>query len=325
MAMNAGRGPRPTEQSYASDRPRQARATPVLLLVASALITAASCARSAPETLPRGADRAAVARALLTVLAADSLQGRRTGTPGSARAARFIAATLERYGIKPAGDSAYFQRVPTARDVNVIGIVPGADPVLRNQAIVVGAHFDHLGVGRPIGNDSIYNGADDDGSGVVAVLGVARALAAGPPPKRTVVLLLTTGEEVGLLGTRWYLEHPVVPLDRTVADLQIEMIGRPDPLVGAHGIPVVADPRPEQRFFERSDNIAFAWRGIPAHTISSYGMHPEYHTPSDEVSRIDFNHMAQVINATIHAVRLLADGAAVEWKPGGSPEKAAAK
>jgi Zn-dependent M28 family amino/carboxypeptidase len=241
--------------------------------------------------------------------------------------------------VQPAGDSGYFQRVPTARDVNVVGIIPGSDPARRDSAVVIGAHFDHLGVGRPINGDSIYNGADDDGSGVVAVLGVARALAAGPAPKRTVVILLTTGEEVGLLGTRWYIDHPVVPLDRTVADLQVEMIGRPDSMAGgtgrawltgyerstlgdslaAAGIPIIPDPRPAQRFFERSDNIAFAWRGIPAHTLSSYGMHREYHTPFDEVSRIDFNHLAQVIDATTRAARVLADGAAPEWKAGGKP------
>jgi Zn-dependent M28 family amino/carboxypeptidase len=303
------------------------------------LAIVSACAGRAQSAPPPGADRAAEARALLTVLAADSLEGRRTGTEGSARAARFLAATLKRYGVQPAGDNGYFQRVPPARDVNVVGIIPGSDPARRDSAVVVGAHFDHLGVGRPINGDSIYNGADDDGSGVVAVLGVARALAAGPPPKRTVIILLTTGEEVGLLGTRWYIDHPVVPLDRTVADLQVEMIGRPDSLAGgsgrawltgyerstlgdslaAAGIPIVPDPRPSQRFFERSDNIAFAWRGIPAHTLSSFGMHPEYHTPFDEVARIDFNHVAHVIDATIRAVRLLADGAAPEWKPGGKP------
>jgi hypothetical protein len=336
MLMRVGRGLRRRLQDYARGGPGQAGWIGGGIAVAAAF---AACAAHRDPAPPPGADRASEARALLTVIAADSLEGRRTGTPGSERAARFIAATLKRYGVRPAGDSAYFQRVPTARDVNVVGIIPGADPKGADSAVVIGAHFDHLGVGRPVNGDSIYNGADDDGSGVVAVLGVARALAAGPQPRRSVVVLLTTGEEVGLLGTRWYLEHPVVPLARTVADLQVEMIGRPDSLAGgpgrawltgferstlgdslaAAGIPIIPDPRPAQHFFERSDNIAFAWRGIPAHTLSSYGLHPEYHTPSDEVSRIDFNHLAQVIDATIRATRILADGAAPEWKPGGQP------
>jgi Zn-dependent M28 family amino/carboxypeptidase len=156
-----------------------------------------------------------------------------------------------------------------------------------------------------------------------------------------VILLLSTGEEMGLLGTRWYLEHPAVPLDRTVANLQIEMIARPDSLAGGSGrgwltgyerstmgdmlrdagSPIVPDPRPDQRFFERSDNIAFALRGIPAHTLSSYGLHDDYHRPTDEAGVVDFAHMTQVIQAAVGAVRLLADGDTPQWHPGGRPER----
>jgi acetylornithine deacetylase/succinyl-diaminopimelate desuccinylase-like protein len=157
------------------------------------------------------------------------MEGRATATAGSARAARFIANQLRSYGVAPAGDSAYYQRVPltvglpgpggrrrlTLRetvpsdtvpmerrttDVNVVGMIAGSDPSLRDEVIVVGAHFDHLGVGRVIDSDSIYNGADDDASGVVATLEIARALAQGPPPRRTVIFVLSTGEETGLLG-----------------------------------------------------------------------------------------------------------------------------
>jgi Zn-dependent M28 family amino/carboxypeptidase len=188
--------------------------------------------------------------------------------------------------------------------------------------------------------DSINNGADDDASGVVTVLEVARMLASSPQrPRRTIVFLLTTGEERGLLGTRWYIEHPVRPLERTVANLEIEMIGRPDSLAGGagkawltgydrstmgrmlrdNGIPLVADPRPAEQFFERSDNIAFARRGIPAHTISSFNMHSDYHRVTDEARLVDGTHMAAVINATARAARLLADGPAPQWVPGGQP------
>jgi len=133
--------------------------------------------------------------------------------------------------------------------------------------------------------------------------------------------------------------HPVVPLAHTVADLQIEMIGRPDPLVGGVGIswltgyerstmgdmikkaglPIAPDPRPVQRFFERSDNIAFARHGVPAHTLSSFGMHTDYHAPTDEVAKIDFRHMARVVDAAARLVRLLADEPKPEWHPGGRP------
>ena len=187
--------------------------------------------------------------------------------------------------------------------------------------------------------DSVFNGADDDASGVIAVIEIARRIAAGPRPKRTIIFAATTGEEVGLLGTRWYIEHPVVPNAALQANLEIEMIGRPDSLAGgkgrgwltgferstmgemfaANGLPIVPDRRPEQSFFARSDNIAFARMGIPAHTLSSFNMHTDYHQLSDDVRAVDFEHMATVIDAAVKAVELLANGTAPSWKPGGKP------
>ncbi|HTO72951.1 MAG TPA: M20/M25/M40 family metallo-hydrolase [Gemmatimonadales bacterium] len=308
-------------------------------------------------------------RAELSALADDSMQGRATASVGSLRAARYLSDRFTAFGLVAMGDSGYLQRVPLARAArgpgqpallrlldsltsrvpsesqrvygyNVVGVVKGSDPALREQVVLVDAHYDHLGIGKPVAGDSIYNGADDDGSGVVAVLEIARALAQGPAPKRTVIFLATTGEEVGLLGTRWYIAHPVVPLEKMVANMEIEMIGRPDSLAGgpgkgwltgfdrssmgpsfkAAGLPIVADPRPDQQFFERSDNIAFARRGIPAHTLSSYNMHTDYHEPSDDVSRVDFAHMTRLIQAGVAAVRILADGPAPTWNPGGQPK-----
>jgi Zn-dependent M28 family amino/carboxypeptidase len=211
--------------------------------------------------------------------------------------------------------------------------------VLREEVVIVGAHFDHLGVGRPVGGDSVYNGADDDASGVVATLGIAGALMEGPAPKRTILFAAFTGEEMGLLGTRWYIARPTYPIERTVANLQIEMIGRPDSLAGgsgrawltgyerstmgdilrAAGSPIVPDPRPSQNFFMRSDNIAFARLGIPAHTLSSFNLHQDYHRPSDEAGAADIPHMTAVIRAAAAMVRQLADGPRPEWHPGGRP------
>jgi Zn-dependent M28 family amino/carboxypeptidase len=296
--------------------------------------------------------------------------GRMTGSPGSARAAALIAERMQRAGLEPGGDSGFFQRVPlvrggrspilaqdwAARDTfprerwvegaNVVGVLPGGDPAVRDEIVLVTAHYDHVGVRplpdsvRRVNPDSIWNGADDNASGVVTVLEIARLLTGWPRPRRTVVFAALTGEELGGLGTRWYLRHPVRPLDRTVANLNIEMVGRPDSLAGgpgkawltgyerstmgdalkAGGIPIVPDPRPSQDFFRRSDNYVFALQGIPAHTLSSYNMHIDYHRPSDEADRVDYAHMAAVIEAAARAARLLADGLRPEWHPGGRPE-----
>ncbi len=306
-------------------------------------------------------------RRLLSALADDSLEGRGTGTRGSMKAATLIANEFRAIGLEPAGDSGFFQRVPVAvvqsgrgerpvlltsfdaldtvpaarrrAAVNVVGIIRGSDPVLKDSVVLIDAHYDHLGIGRPVLGDSIYNGADDDASGTVAVMEIARAMASGPRPKRTVIFAATTGEEVGLLGTRWYLQHPVAPIANMTANLEIEMIGRPDSLAGGPGrawltgydrstmgtifanagLPVVPDRRVEQSFFTRSDNIAFARAGVPAHTLSSYNMHDDYHTVRDDVSRVDFPHMTSVIRAAASATRLLADGPAPTWYPGGRP------
>ena len=281
-------------------------------------------------------------RRILSSLADDSMQGRLTGTPGANRAARFIDREMRSIGLMPAGDSGYYQKVPLAArriGYNLIGVVRGSDPVLRDQVVVIAAHYDHLGIGAPVNGDSIYNGADDDASGVTAVLEIARSLIAGPSPKRTVVLVTTSGEEEGILGMQWYVAHPEFPLSKMVAEMEIEMIGRPDSLAGgpgmawltgydrstmgemlkAAGVPIVADPYPDQQFFERSDNIVFAQMGIPAHTLSSYNLHSDYHQPSDDIGKIDFAHVTAVIRAGAMAARILADGPAPMWKAGGKP------
>ena len=348
-----------------------ARAAIGLISVCSLVTARASAQARPPRFEPARPQRVA---ALLETLAHDSLEGRDTGSRGGNAAARIIAGMLREAGVQPAGDSGWFQRVPVARQaltlrdgttrrvlrlqsdfaardtfpaadrvdaVNVIGVLPGSDPAARDSAVVVGAHYDHVGIGRPVNGDSIYNGADDDASGVVAVIEIARILARQRPgPRRTVVLALFTGEERGGFGSRWYLEHPTVPLERTVAQLQIEMIGRPDSLAGGAGkgwltgferstmgrmlreagIALVPDPRPAQNFFLRSDNIAFALRGIPAHTISSFNLHTDYHRPSDEARYTDAAHMAAIVDASARATRLLADGPAPQWEPGGRPE-----
>jgi peptidase M28-like protein len=349
------------------------RGLPILLFVAC---SGGGASGSTPAVPPAPAVTPAEVSALLSQLADDSLRGRMTAMPGSAKAAAIIAREMRRAGLRPAGDSGFFQRVPffllttpsgrlvpalppsfAARDTfpadrrrtdfNVLGVLPGADSTMDGEYILVAAHHDHLGAAgdpvnacRPLGADSICNGADDDASGVVAVLEIARELARQKRPRRTVLFASMTGEELGLLGTRWFMDHPPRPLERLTANLAIEMIGRPDSLAGGPGrawltgserstmgemfaaadIPIVPDPYPAQEFFQRSDNYAFAERGIVAHTLASYNLHTDYHRPSDEAARTDAAHMAAVIQAATRAVRLLADGPRPEWTPGGRPE-----
>ena len=306
----------------------------------------------------------------LGILAADSMEGRHTGSPGSWRATRWLAAQFAAAGLKPAGDSGFAQRVPLASNVsaagarvrpqllaswgaydslpvarrlpgaNVIGYIEGSDPALKDEYVLMTAHYDHLGITKPVNGDSINNGADDDAAGTIAVLRVARLLAqAKEKPRRTIVFAAMTGEEVGLLGTRWFIDHPVRPLSQLVANLEVEMIGRPDSLAGGPGkawltgyerstlgdqlrdggIPIVPDRRPSQRFFERSDNIAFARMGIPAHTLSSFNLHADYHTVRDEAQYADPAHMARVIEAAAQAMLILANGPKPTWHPNGQP------
>ena len=222
---------------------------------------------------------------------------------------------------------------------NAVGILRGRSKVLGKQAILLTAHLDHLGVGRPVKGDEIYNGADDDASGTTAVLELARALAAGPKPARTVVFALFGSEESGGLGSSYFLEHPPVPLTDIVANLEFEMIGRPDPkypkddlwlsgwersnlgpTLAAHGAKLVADERPDQHFFERSDNFVLAKKGVVAQTASSFGLHEDYHQPSDDVTHIDFTHMTAAIQSLIGPVEWLVNTSfRPAWVKGGKP------
>ncbi|HXT69363.1 MAG TPA: M20/M25/M40 family metallo-hydrolase [Vicinamibacterales bacterium] len=221
---------------------------------------------------------------------------------------------------------------------NAVAVLRGTDPVLKDEAILLSAHLDHLGT-RGAGADTINNGADDDASGCVAVLALAEAMAMGKRPKRTVIFGFFGSEESGGFGSRYLADHPPVPLEKIVANLQFEMLGRPDekvpphtlwltgyersnlgPELAKHGAKLVQDPHPEQSFFTRSDNIQFAYRGIVAHTVSSYGLHKEYHTPADEIRLIDFAHMTDAIRSMYAPIEWLVNGNfKPDWLPGMKP------
>ncbi len=227
---------------------------------------------------------------------------------------------------------------------NVVGLVRGAGteehPELAEEVVVVSAHFDHLGVRQEGGGpdeDRIYNGADDDASGTAVLLELAEGMAAGPPPARTVLFLFCSAEEIGMLGTFYWADHPTLPLEHVICNLNLEMLGMPDPIMDGpgqawltgyersdlgpalaeHGVVLGADRRPEQRFFLRSDNIVFVQKGIVGQTISTGGANPNYHQVSDEVDTLDFDHMQACAEAAYAALRLLADGTITpHWNPG---------
>jgi hypothetical protein len=290
-------------------------------------------------------------RGAMEFLASDALQGRASGSRDELLAATYLASQLRQIDIKPAGDDGSFiQNISgefsSFRDGrkqwntrNVIGVLPGRDAKLKDEVILLTAHLDHVGIREPVKGDSIYNGADDDASGCVAVLQLARMLAGKERPKRTVFFVFFGSEETGGQGSEYFLEHPPMPLKNIVANLEFEMIGRPDsaikpgelwltgfertdlgPELSRHGAMLVADPHPKERFFTRSDNYALAKKGIVAQTVSSFGLHKDYHRPSDDLAHLDFTHMEQAIHSMLGPVKWLANSTfKPEWVKGKKP------
>ena len=221
----------------------------------------------------------------------------------------------------------------TSHTWNVLAKLDGTKN--KQQVILLSAHLDHLGVK----NGTTYPGADDDGSGTVAVMELARALGKEPPPQRTVVFALWGSEEAGLIGARFFLKHATFPLQDVIANLEFEMIGRADPKVkpgdlwltgwertnlgpelAKHGAQLVGDPHPENNFFARSDNYALAKQGIVAQTVSSYGLHKDYHQPTDTAQNIDWKHLDSAIGSMIAPVSWLANSDfSPQWNAGGKP------
>ncbi|MBO0797400.1 MAG: M20/M25/M40 family metallo-hydrolase [Blastocatellia bacterium] len=259
-------------------------------------------------------------RGHLSFIASDQLEGRKTPSRGLDLAAEYIAAQFRRAALEPAGEpgKSYFQ--VGSGQKNVIGLLRGSDPVLRDTYVIISAHYDHLGIGEPVNGDSIYNGANDDGSGTVSVVEIASALASmKPKPKRSIVFIAWSGEEQGLDGSRYYGNHPVFPLEKTVAMVNLELVGRTDSLEGKQinsasmtgfdftdmgrifraagrqtGIRVYKDEKNSDPFFSRSDNQALADAGVPAHTLCVAFEYADYHQPSDQWEKIDYENMARV-------------------------------
>lgn len=230
---------------------------------------------------------------------------------------------------------------------NVVAVLEGSDPVLKNEYVAIGAHYDHVGIGSPVNGDAIYNGADDDGSGTVATMALAEAFARGPRPKRSLLFVWHSGEEKGLWGSRYFVEQPTVPLGGIITQLNIDMIGRSrrdgdtkpanKELSGPNEIYVIGskmmstelgllseqvnksylnlafnyrydDPKDPNRFFFRSDHFNYAQKGIP---IIFYfdGVHEDYHRPGDSPDKIDYQKMELVTRTIFMTATQLANTA----------------
>ncbi len=258
-------------------------------------------------------------------LAADRLEGRRIGSPGADSAALYIARRFAALGLS-APEGGWFQTftvspsAPAAHGTpfggvqgrNVIGILPGSNPALRDEYVIIGAHYDHLGLGGPGSLDSesnaIHNGADDNASGTAALFEIARRLREHPPA-RSVLFLAFSGEELGLLGSAEYVKAPVVPIAQSVAMINLDMVGRlrNDRLI-VYGVETAREFRPlldslnvQAKFdmhaqgdgYGPSDHSSFYAARIPVlHLFTD--LHEDYHRPSDDAERIDAEGIVRV-------------------------------
>lgn len=265
----------------------------------------------------------------LYIIAADSMEGRETGSAGQKKAGKYLISQYQQNQVSfPKGASDFYQAVPASflnkkrnnnlpDSENIWAFIEGSEK--PEEVIVISAHYDHVG----IENGEVYNGADDDGSGTSALLEIAQAFQmakkAGHGPKRSILFLHVTGEEHGLLGSRYYSENPLFPLANTVADVNIDMIGRRDALhadtnnyvyiIGANRLSSELDhisatmnqkyvgldldyrfndPKDPNRFYERSDHYNFAKFGIPS-VFFFNGVHADYHKKSDEPNKIEYD------------------------------------
>ncbi|SMP27661.1 M28 family metallopeptidase [Chryseobacterium profundimaris] len=268
----------------------------------------------------------------LYVIASDEMEGRDTGSPGQKRAGEYMVNYYKKLGISfPKPLDSYYQKVPSdfmkkrggsnlPDSENILAFIEGSEK--PEEIVVVSAHYDHVGMQ----NGVVYNGADDDGSGTVAVMEIAKAFQAakkaGKGPKRSILFLHVTGEEHGLFGSEYYTDNPVFPLASTVVDLNIDMIGRDDPenrgkqyvyVIGSEmlssQLKVINeeankrtnnlelnykydDPKDPQRLYYRSDHYNFAKNNIPVAFFFD-GIHEDYHQPTDDVEKIDYDLLAK--------------------------------
>jgi hypothetical protein len=296
----------------------------VPLLLAGPGVVSPAAAQSCPDAA-RLTEGLRLPLAAVRYLADDGLGGRLAGSAGERCAGDYIASTFRRLGLRPAGDSSgFFQWLPLASALNphapggtgrnVVAVLEGSDPVLRQEYVVIGAHYDHLGGGdfnslAPDQRGQVHNGADDNASGVGALLRVAERLSQGARPARSVLFITFTGEESGLLGSAYFVAHPTVPRERMVAMINMDMVGRlgSAPLI-VNGVDTAEEwrgllgPAGERvgvpfamsgAGYGPSDHTSFYGRDIPVlHFFTN--VHGDYHRPSDDWERIDADGIEKV-------------------------------
>jgi len=301
------------------------------------LLGAAACAHSAKVAPVAATPDSTRLRADIAYLASDALEGRGTGTAGNDSAAAYLArrySALRLRMVAPGFLQPFEARSAVlahqsgspVRTQNVVAMLEGSDPALRGEVIVVGAHFDHLGRSTfgaldPEANDAIRNGADDNASGTAAVLELAR-LFASRPTRRSLLFTNFSGEELGLLGSQYFVDHAPVPLDSIVAMLNFDMVGRlrADSLIvygvaTARELPALLDSanarvglsvRALGDGFGPSDHSSFFARGIPVlHFFTN--LHDDYHRASDDVDKVNAAGEARVVALAERVVRAIDD------------------
>jgi hypothetical protein len=262
-----------------------------------------------------------------SALADDTFEGREAGTRGGRAAAGYLEAEFKRLGLKPAGVKGSYFQVFDGNSRNILGLLEGSDPELKDQIVLAAAHYDHVGYGNartsygPTGY--IHNGADDNASGVATLLEVAEACAKlNPRPKRSILFALWDGEEKGLLGSKHWVAHPTIPLAKIRIDLNMDMVGRlrnnKMELIGsrtARGLRKLASlPNTDQPIVldftweikNDSDHHPFYAAGIPF-MMPHTGLHADYHRPSDDVEKLNLEGMRRIARYMVGLTVNLAD------------------
>lgn len=271
----------------------------------------------------------------VSFLASDEMKGRRNGSPEMEEAAHWIARKLNEFDIKPVYPDGKLirpytfqtRRGDTFDERNIVGIMEGTDPELKDEYIIITAHFDHVGIRRPVENDSIYNGADDNAAGTCTLLGVAKTINENKyKPGRTILFAAVSGEEMGLHGSRHLTANMPLPLQNAYVNINFEMTGHSEYLGKGNYYmtgcnfsnldDAIQEFQPDNkhmlidtiaqadRLFYMSDNIAFARiernegisAGIPCGTFATTTFGDHIHTPQDEAHLFDFDNMAGLVD-----------------------------